>query len=241
MISPRYLLLLLLTAIPVAPALGLGEEDNIDPWEPVNRRIFAFNETMDDYVLRPVAKGYRYVVPDPAERSVSNFIANVYEFNSFFNSLLQGRPDNALVSGGRLLVNSTVGLFGLFDVATPMGIEHSPADFGQTLATWGVESGPYIVLPIFGPYTVRDGAGYLVDTYTSLPAMLDDPVQRYGFWTVEAIDIRARLIKADELVFGDPYIFVRNAYLQRRAAFLNGGKVEDSFSDFGDEPHFEDF
>jgi phospholipid-binding lipoprotein MlaA len=180
-------------------------------------------------------------MPDPAERSVTSFISNIYEFNSFYNSLLQARPGNALVSAGRFLINSTFGLFGLFDVATPMGIEHSPADFGQTLATWGVGQGPYVMLPVFGPKTVRSSVGYLVDTYTSIPSLIDEPAMAYTFWTVEAIDIRANLIKADELIFGDRYIFVRNAYLQKRTAFLNGGVVEDTFSDFGDEADYEDF
>ncbi len=102
-----------------------------------------------------------------------------------------------------------------------MGIEHSPADFDQTLYTWGVESGPYLMLPVFGPRTVRSTAGYFVDTYTSIPAFLDDEKYAYLFWTVEAIDIRANLIKADDLITGDRYIFIRNAYLQRRAYFLS--------------------
>jgi phospholipid-binding lipoprotein MlaA len=203
--------------------------ENIDPWEPMNRRIFAFNETLDKYILRPTAKGYRAVVPDPAERGVTNFISNVYEFNSIVNSLLQGRPGNALTSAGRFLVNSTVGLAGLLDVATPMGIEHSPTDFDQTLYTWGVESGPFVMLPVFGPRTVRSATGYFVDTYTSLPAFLDDQEYAYLFWTVEAVDIRAQLLKADELVTGDRYIFIRNAYLERRQFILSGEQVEDSF------------
>lgn len=208
-------------------AVQAGE--NIDPWEPMNRRIFTFNETLDKYILRPTAKGYRAVVPDPAERGVSNFISNVYEFNSIVNSLLQGRPGNALTSAGRFLVNSTMGLAGILDVATPMGIEHSPTDFDQTLYTWGVESGPFVMLPVFGPRTVRSATGYFVDTYTSLPVFLDDQRYAYLFWTVEAIDIRAQLLKADELVTGDRYIFIRNAYLERRQFILSGEQVEDSF------------
>ena len=227
----RYFLLLLM-AIPAYAGAADGQE-NVDPWEPVNRKIFSFNETLDDYVLLPTARGYRYVMPDPAERGVTNFISNVYEFNSFFNSLLQGRPGNAMQSAARFLVNSTVGLAGLIDVATPMGIKHNPADFGQTLYTWGVDSGPYVMLPVFGPRTVRSSAGYLVDTYTSipgLPGLIEDREWAYLFWTVEAVDLRANLIKADELVTGDRYIFIRNAYLQRREYFLTG-EVQDSFSD----------
>lgn len=205
-------------------------EDAVDPWEPMNRRIFAFNETLDDYVLLPAAKGYRYVMPDPAERGVSNFISNVYEWNSFFNALLQGRPEGALRSATRFLVNTTVGLAGLIDVATPMGIERTPADFGQTLYEWGFDSGPYLMLPVFGPHTVRSSVGYVVDNYGSIPGLIDDREWAYLFWGVEAVDLRANLIKADELVTGDRYIFIRNAYLQRREYFLTG-KVSDSFTE----------
>ena len=234
-------LLLVSMALFGVSAWGVESEQDIDPWEPMNRRIFAFNETLDKYILRPVAVGYRFVVPDPAERGVSNFISNIYEFNSVFNSLLQGRPENAWQSGARLLVNSTVGLAGILDVATPMGIERSPADFDQTLFVWGVEQGPYLMLPVFGPHTVRSTAGYFVDTYSSIPAWSVDPEYAYLFWTVEAIDIRANLIKADELVTGDRYIFIRNAYLQRREYFLSGGEVEDTFGAPEDGDEYEEF
>ena len=109
--------------------------NDVDPWEPMNRRIFAFNETLDNYALLPIARGYKFVMPDSAERGVSNFILNIYEVNSVFNSLMQGRPTNALQTGGRFLVNTALGFGGLFDVATLMGIKPSPADFGQTLYT----------------------------------------------------------------------------------------------------------
>ena len=240
MILPRLLLVLLL----LFPVLSAGSEEvreNIDPWESTNRRIFAFNETLDKYALLPVAKGYRFVMPDPAERGVSNFISNIYEFNSIFNSLLQGEPANAFQSAGRFLVNTTMGLAGLLDVATPMGIEHSPADFGQTLSVWGFEQGPYVMLPVFGPKTLRSGVGYFVDTYTSIPALIYEPEWAYLFWTVEAVDFRAKVIKADDLVSGDRYIFIRNAYLQRRAYFLSGGVVDDSFSEPEETDEFIEF
>jgi phospholipid-binding lipoprotein MlaA len=222
-------------------AWGKDDNANIDPWEPLNRKIFIFNDTLDKYVLLPTAKGYRFVMPDPAERSVSNFIANIYEFNAVFNSLLQGRPDNALQSGARFLVNTTVGLAGLLDVATPMGIARSPADFDQTLYTWGVDPGPFLMLPVFGPQTVRSSVGFLVDTTYSIPALQDEREWQTLFGVVEAIDVRANLIKADDLVTGDRYVFIRDAYLQRREYFLSGGKVEDSFSDFEDGEEYEEF
>jgi phospholipid-binding lipoprotein MlaA len=237
----RRTLLILVISFPSLVAWGAENDADVDPWESMNRGIFAFNETLDKYILLPVAKGYRFVMPDPAERGVSNFINNIYEFNSVLNALLQGRPGNAFKSGGRFLVNSTVGLAGLIDVATPMGIEYTPADFDQTLYTWGVDSGPYLVLPIAGPHTVRSSAGYFVDNYASIPAWYMDKDDEWTFRAVEAIDARANLIKADDLVTGDRYIFIRNAYLQRRAYFLSGGKVEDSFSAPYNEDEYEAF
>ena len=236
----RYLLVLLV-ALPMAPAWALETEKNTDPWESMNRRVFAFNETLDKYLLKPVARGYRFVMPDPAERGVTNFIANIYEFNSVLNSLLQGRPGNAFHSGGRFVVNTTVGLVGVFDVASRMGLYHSPADFGQTLAVWGVDQGPFLMVPLIGPRTARSFTGYLFDTYTSIPALIDDQELAYIFWTVEVIDIRAGLIKAEELISGDRYIFIRDAYMQRRDFFVSGGEVNDSFSDYEEEEDWEEF
>lgn len=220
---------------------GVGERNNVDPWEPMNRKIFAFNEGLDNYVLRPVASGYRAITPDPVENGVSNFISNIYEFNTIINSTLQGRFGNAFDSLGRLLINSTVGLLGMIDVASAIGVPHEPADFGQTLHTWGVGAGPYLMVPIAGPRTLRSGTGQLVDSFGSLPYLSGDMAINYGFRGGEAIDIRAQLLKADQLISGDRYIFLRNAYLQRRETFLNGGIVDDDFSDFEEGEEFEDF
>ena len=215
---------------------------DVDPWEPVNRKIFVFNDTLDHWILTPVAKGYKFVMPDFAEQGVTNFIANVYEFNSFYNALLQGEFLGATKAGGRLLVNSTLGLLGFFDVATPMGIAPFRADFGQTLAVWGVDSGPYVMLPVFGPRNVRSAVGYFTDTYTSIPYLVNEQTWAWTFWTVEVIDYRARLLDAEDLITGDRYIFLRDAYLQRRKAFDTRGEVDDSFSDFEqDAEDWEEF
>jgi phospholipid-binding lipoprotein MlaA len=235
----RYLLAIVLL-FPLTPVLA-AEEENIDPWESTNRKIFAFNETLDRYFLRPVAKGYDYVMPDAAQRGVGNFISNIYEFNSVFNSLLQGRLEGAAQSGGRLLVNTTLGILGFFDVATPMGIEPNVSDFGQTLAVWGVEPGPFVMLPVFGPRTVRSGVGVFVDTYSSIPALIENREAAWVFWSIEVVDIRAGLLDADDLITGDRYIFIRDAYLQARRTYINGGVVEDSFSDFEEQDDWEEF
>jgi phospholipid-binding lipoprotein MlaA len=235
----RYLLIILL-ALPVSSAFAQEEIDDIDPWESVNRKIFGFNEILDRHVLRPVANGYHNVMPDPAERGVANFISNIYEVNFMFNALLQGRPSGVAQSIARFMINTTVGVVGLFDVATKMGIEAQRADFGQTLMVWGVDSGPYVMLPLFGPRTVRSATGYFFDTYTSIPAVVWDTQEAYLFWTVEVISYRAGLLAIDDLITGDRYVFMRSAYLQSRATYLNGGVPPvDDFADFGGDDDWE--
>lgn len=227
----RYLLLFILL---LAGAPGVAEDApvNKDPWEPFNRKMYVVNDTLDRWVLKPTAKGYKFIMPDFAEQGVTNFITNVYDFNSFFNSILQGEFAGSMNAGGRFLINSTLGLLGLVDVATQMGIEPFRADFGQTLAVWGVGSGPFVMMPVIGPRTVRSTVGYFADTYSSIPSLLNDNPIAWTFWTVEIIDYRARLLDAEDLMTGDRYIFLRDAYLQRREFFVTRGKVDDDFSDF---------
>jgi len=236
----RYFLVFLL-AIPMASAQGVEEAINIDPWESMNRRVFAFNETLDKYLLKPVARGYRFVLPDFAQRGVTNFISNIYEFNDVINSILQGRAEGAAQSSGRFVINTTLGLLGLFDVATPMGIPLQRSDFGQTLAVWGVDTGPFVMLPLLGPRTVRSGVGYFFDTYTSIPALIENREAAWIFWTIEVVDYRVRLLDAEDLITGDRYIFFRDAYMQSRESFVSGGVVEDSFSDYEEGEDWEDF
>lgn len=207
-----------------------------DPLEAINRPIFAFNDALDRVALRPLAKGYDYVMPAPAQRGVSNFLSNLYDVTSALNAVLQFRFANAAQAGGRFLVNTTLGIGGIFDVATPMGIRPYRSDFGQTLAIWGVPEGPYLMLPLFGPRTVRSGAGTLVDTFAlSIPPQLDDNSVRNTIWGVELIHGRARLLESDQLISGDRYIFVRDVYLQQRQVIVNDGEVVDEFSNFEDE------
>ncbi|MFK7974830.1 MAG: VacJ family lipoprotein [Halioglobus sp.] len=210
-----------------------------DPWESVNRQVFAFNEGVDRYFVRPIAKGYRWLVPDPVERSLSRFVSNIGEVNNVFNAVLQGSPEGVVNGTGRFLINSTVGLAGLFDVASSIGLEHTPTDFGQTLYVWGVDSGPFVVLPVLGPRTLRGGAGAAVDSLATLPYALNEYSEVWGYYGLELVDTRSRLLDAEELISGDKYIFTRNAYLQRRQYFLSG-EVQDSFSDY-EEEDFEDF
>lgn len=234
------LMLTLALLVPLA-SMAQEQEKNIDPLESINRPLFALNNTLDKYLMRPVAVGYDWVMPSFAKRGVGNMFANMYDFNSAINGVLQGRFGGAAQGGGRFLINSTLGLVGLFDVATPMGISPYRTDFGHTLAIWGVDSGPYIMVPFFGPRTFRSGTGTIVDTYTSVPTYIDNVPLRNSLWGLELVDGRARLLAADELLTGDPYIFVRDAYLQNRNTFVNDGVVQDNFSDFDQEEDWEEF
>ena len=218
----------------------LAQGSDVDPLEPINRPIFAFNDMLDTFVLRPAAKGYDTVVPQTVQMGVGNFFGNLLDVNRSLNSLLQGKWGGARDSAGRVLVNSTLGMFGFFDVATELGIERHRADFGETLAAWGVPRGPYLVVPLFGPRTVRSGAGTLVDTFASVPFYVDDAVVTWSLFGVGIVHGRARLLESDQLMSGDRYIFLRDAYLQQRTARLSEGAVKDEFSDFEDD-WVEDF
>ncbi len=182
-------LFILLTAASSASALSGN-----DPLEKINRPIFAINNTLDRFAIRPIARGYDFLMPAPAQRIVSNFFSNLYDVTSTLNAALQLRPKGVAQSGGRVLINTTFGLVGLFDVASDLGVAPYRTDFGQTLALWGVPEGPYLMLPLFGPRTVRSGAGTLVDTFTlSVPPQLDDRALRNSIWGLELVHWRALL------------------------------------------------
>lgn len=226
---------LLLTAL-AAHASGATD----DPWEGFNRHVFAFNEFLDRGLLKPVAKGYRAVTPHFVDRGVSNFFSNLGEVPSFANHLLQGHLCDAGLDAGRFAVNSTLGIAGLFDVASQMGIQQKTTDFGVTLARWGAGSGPYLVLPFFGPSTVRDGIGVGGDWFLEPVTYLEDDTARWSLRTLEAVDQRANLLEAEQLIVGDRYVFLRNLYLKRRQLLIEGGPREPDFDDgfddeFGDE------
>ena len=213
-----------------------GYTSDNDPLEPMNRVIFGFNEVVDDNILEPVAKGYRYVTPDPVERSVSNFFNNLGEINTIINSAFQLKLDKTITSSSRLAINSTVGVLGLFDVATSLGIQREREDFGQTLGFYGISSGPYLVLPFFGPSSFRDAPGFYADVmmeksispvYTEL-----HHEERQAIQATNVIDTRANLLKATKILdtaAKDKYIFLRESYLQRRAKLVTDGKDVQDF------------
>ena len=209
-----------------------------DPWESWNRKVFKFNDTLDRHIVIPVAKGYKWLLPDPAEKGVSNVFANLREVRTIVNDVLQAKLKQAGSDTGRLLINSTAGIGGLFDVASSIGLERHDEDFGQTLGYWGVESGPYIVMPFLGSFTLRDGVGRVGDATVDYVRQIDHIPTRNQVRLARAIELRARLLAAEEFVTGDRYAFIRNAYLQRREFLVKDGVVDD---EFGEEDFDEDW
>lgn len=207
---------------------------DIDPWEGFNRGVFTFNDTADRYFMKPVATGYKWIMPTVAFRGVNNFFANVGEVPTSANGLLQGKLGNAALALLRFTINATVGFFGVFDVATDLGIEQQKEDFGQTMAVWGVPAGPYIMVPFFGPRTIRSGAGSIVDIYMD-PIYVDNVAARNSMYAIKFTDMRADLLEAEALMSGDKYSFIRDAYLQNRDYLIMDGKVVDTFGDETEE------
>ncbi len=223
------------------PTHSLADTDNSDPLEPINRKIFAFNEVLDKYFMKPVAQGYRYITPDFIETGVSNFYNNLEEIPTVANGLLQGKFLDAGSDTLRFVINSTVGLLGLIDVATSMGLEKHDEDFGQTLAVWGVGQGPYVVLPFLGPRTIRSATGTLVDNYVSAYELVDHEPTRWKFKAGEYIDLRTKLLDVEDQIVGDKYTFLREAYLQRREFLVRDGEIADDVFDDGlDDDFFDD-
>ncbi|MCP5160612.1 MAG: VacJ family lipoprotein [Hahellaceae bacterium] len=210
-----------------------------DPFENWNRKMFAFNEFLDEWLLRPTAVAYRWAVPEVADRGVTNFFANIDDVTTIFDATLQLKGHYVVVSTTRVMFNTTMGLGGFFDVATSFGLERLDEDFGQTLGYWGVPSGPYLMWPVFGPATVRHSVGRVVDA-VAIPRWAEDDLTHYAVnYGLKIVDRRADLIPAEGFIVGDKYLVVRNAYLQRRDYLVNDGVVEDPFA--ADEPVMDDF
>lgn len=233
----------LLLSLWLLPTGGAGAEEGFeDPWEGFNRQMHALNMTADRYVLKPVAQGYRFVTPEVVQDGVGNVFGNLLDVPSALNSLLQGKPASALEDSTRFLINSTIGLGGVFDVASRMGLDSGGReDFGQTLAVWGVDSGPYLVLPFFGASTVRDAAGMPVDWVTDPVFFIEDDLTRYGVRAVYYTEKRSQLMELEKHLTGDHYVFIRDAYLQRREYLVNDGEVEDDFGSGMDMGEYGDY
>jgi len=220
--------LMALVGLSLLPAMSQAASEE-DPWEGFNRPIFRFNDTVDTYALKPIAQGYRAVTPQFLEDGVHNVFGNIGDVGNLANNLLQGKLHNAGVDTGRLIFNTTFGVLGFFDVAKHMGLRKNDEDFGQTLGVWGLNSGPYLVIPLLGPSTVRDATGRVPDSFLTPYPYMDHVPTRNVTRGVQLVDTRANLLQAERLVSGDKYIFIRNAYLQSREFKVKDGQVEDDF------------
>lgn len=230
--------LLLLSACTTIPS---DVRDESDPFESFNRSMYTFNETVDGVLLKPVAIGYNAILPNFANKGVTNFFSNIDDVVVMFNDLFQFKFAHAGHDAERIGINSTIGLLGFLDVAGMWDIPKRDEDFGQTLGYWGLETGPYLVLPLLGPSDIRDISGRLVDSFMD-PITYVRPIEsRNSLIILEAIDIRADLLSASKVFEEaalDPYLFARDAYLQRRESQVYDGEppLEDMYDDDDDEP-----
>ena len=209
--------------------------EEVDPFEETNRVIYEFNEVVDDNLLEPVSRAYQDHMPDFLQNRVSQFFGNLRDVSTLANQILQFKIEQSAITLSRIVVNSTVGLYGLFDIATDISLTTDNEDFGQTLAVWGVEEGPYIMLPLMGPSTLRDGAGMYVDMTSdaNLVNELDD-VGALSASAMNIIDKRVELLPITDLLdqSDDPYITMRSSYLQKRKFDIFDGNLpieEDEF------------
>lgn len=214
-------------ALPLASA-GAASTPK-DPLEKLNRATYAFNDALDRMLARPAARAYRKVVPEPARNAVSNFVANLNYPIVMVNDALQGKFKDAGSDVLRLIVNTTLGIGGLFDPASKMGLSAHDEDFGQTLGRWGIPPGPYLVLPIIGPSDFRDGPARYVDTYATPYTYAKSKNTEYALYGLTLLDRRVGLLSADGAVRSayDPYVFVRNAYVAHREYLVRDGNVPD--------------
>ncbi|NQW70492.1 MAG: VacJ family lipoprotein [Betaproteobacteria bacterium] len=202
-----------------------------DPWEPFNRSVFEFNEGLDKYLLKPIVAAYRFILPEIVRDGIYNFFSNYSDIYTALQNLLQGKPDLAFNDLMRVAVNTLFGLGGLMDVATPGGLPKHKEDWGQTFGVWGVPSGPYLVLPFFGPSTIRDTFGTAADLETDyLFKYIPDVGLRNSITGLRVINARNTFYEAGDLLDGaalDKYSFIRDAYLQRREYQINEGRNDE--------------
>ena len=227
----------------------VAHPDPADPWEGVNRGILKFNDEVDKYVLKPVAKGYQWITPEFLDIGISNFFSNLKDIGVSVNDFLQAKPKQGAMDGARFLVNTTVGVAGFIDVATMIDLPKHEEDFAQTLAVWGVPRGPYFVMPFYGPSSVRGVGGYIGDaalhplTYTFFFANPGVSWGAVGLRTVEIIDVRADLLEVEAVASEaavDRYIFFRSAYMQRRDYLISDGAAQPLEFDDLDEDDLDE-
>jgi len=216
-----------------------------DPWEPLNRRIHNFNQGVDKISFKPLAKGYQRVLPETMQRGVNNFSKNLLGPLFIINNFLQGKIRRGFSETGRFLANSTWGILGLVDVGADLGMETYRENFGQTLAVWGVPDGPYVVVPILGPRTLRDATMIPLNFAADPVFYLDSDTARWTIYAIRAVDLRARLFTVDALIEDsfDRYLTIRESYLQNRRFLIYDGEPpedDDFYDDFYDEEYEQD-
>lgn len=235
--KPHFLAICLLISLVASGCATTQTGEVSDPLEPINRGIYAFNEKADEYVIKPVAKGYRWITPAFVDRGISNFFSNLDDVVVFVNDVLQFKFNQAASDGGRFLVNSTIGILGFIDVATDMGMPKHNEDFGQTLGAYGVGPGPYLVIPILGPSNLRDAFGSYADTYVDPIYYIEDYDARMATLALKGIDLRADNISTKNIIDEaalDSYSFVRSGFMQRRNYLIYDGNppLEEFDEDF---------
>jgi phospholipid-binding lipoprotein MlaA len=227
----RFVLLGLVAGMVGCASIPAGVEPSPhDPWEPFNRSVFEFNEGLDTYLLKPVVAGYRFVLPEFVRDGIYNFFSNYSDIYTALQNLLQGKPDYAFSDLMRVVVNTTFGLGGLIDMATPGGLPKHKEDWGQTFGVWGIPSGPYVVLPFFGPSSVRDTFGTAADLQSDyLFGYVKDIGLRNSITGLRVVNARNTYYEAGDLLDGaaiDKYSFMRDAYIQRREYQINEGRED---------------
>ncbi|MGJ8514378.1 MlaA family lipoprotein [Carnimonas bestiolae] len=231
-------------AVALSGCAGMYTKDGQpnDPWEGFNRGVFAFNDTIDHYALRPVAQGYDTVTPEPVQDGVRNFFGNLGDVRATVNGVLQGNPLIVGTSLSRVLLNTTLGLGGILDPASRLGIDKRQEDFGKTFAAWGFKSGPFLMLPLIGPSTVRDTIGLPGDWYSDAVTYIDNSYARWGLRAVDLMQVRSDLLDQEKLIQnGDRYTFIRDAWMQRRQFEIDGNKVtSDPFAAGADSDDFSE-
>ncbi|HIG67860.1 MAG TPA: VacJ family lipoprotein [Porticoccaceae bacterium] len=230
-----FKLVTIITLLFVSMTAFAEEVENPDPLEGLNRGVWGFNETVINSVARPVVDIYETVTPTPIRNAIVNFFGNLNEIPNAANSLLQGKVKQAANDTGRFLINTTLGLAGLFDVAKSAGLHAGGGeDFGQTLAVWGVGQGPYLMLPFIGPTTFRDAPADFIDSFLDPFSYSDKLALRIGVKSISMIAENGSYLDQLDVISGDKYLFIRDVYLQNREYVINDGAIEDDFGDLDD-------
>ena len=213
--------------------ISLNVEATQDPFEDINRKIWTFNEYLDDNIAKPTAEIYTSITPDFIEIGITNFFRNINELDNTANQLLQGKPVYAMNDFARFIINTSVGILGFIDIASKLGLERHDEDFGQTLGAWGVSKGPFLMIPLYGPSTPRSLAGRSVSSVLTGTFAIEETDVRIGITALDALETRARYLEVETLIVGDRYSFIRDSYMQYLDFESSDG--EDQSDDFVDD------